>query len=103
MKHSKDRLSPREWAGTLIGICGLGGIFFEAPTPAGQALMAVAGFTTIGLGAATYFWPEIKNSLQKEIAPSRAGTRTRRKKHYTNLNISDKEEFVNVSRMRKHF
>lgn len=78
MKQEEDRLSPRQCAGTLIGICGLGGIFFEAPTPAGQALMAVAGFTTIGLGAATYFWPEIKESLQKENAPSRAATRTRR-------------------------
>ena len=64
MKRSKDRLSPREWAGTIIGICGLVGIFFEAPTPAGQALMAVAGFTMIGLGAATYFWPEIKEYMK---------------------------------------
>lgn len=95
MKQEEDRLSPRQCAGTLIGICGLGGIFFEAPTPAGQALMAVAGFTTIGLGAATYFWPEIKESLQKENAPSRAATRTGRAKHYTNLNIPDSARNVN--------
>ncbi len=96
MKKSKDRLSLREWAGTLIGICGLGGIFFEAPTPAGQALMAVAGFTMIGLGAATYFWPKIKNSLKKEIAPSQAGTRTRRTKHYSTCILAESEEKVNL-------
>ena len=96
MKQEKDRLSPRQCAGTLIGICGLGGIFFEAPTPAGQALMAVAGFTMIGLGVATYFWPEIKESLQKEIAPSRAGTRTRRTVKLSTYRLAESEEKVNV-------
>ena len=95
MKHSKDRLTAREWAGTLIGICGLGGIFFEAPTPAGQALMAVAGFTMIGLGAATYFWPKIKESLQKENAPSRAATQTRRRENNYVYRLAESEENVN--------
>lgn len=66
MKKSKDRLSLRQCAGALISVCGLVGIFFEAPTPAGQALMALAGFTMIGLGAVTYFWPEIKESLKEK-------------------------------------
>ena len=96
MKQEEDHLSPRKCVGSIIGVSGLVGIFFEAPTNLGQALMAVAGFTMIGLGAATYFWPEIKNSLKKEIAPSRAGTRTRRAKHYTNLNIPDSARNVNL-------
>lgn len=33
--------------------------------------------------------------MKKEIAPSRAGTRTRRTEKTINLNIPDKEEFVN--------
>lgn len=96
MKHSKIRLTPREWAGAITGVFGLVGIFFEAPTPAGQALMALAGFTLIGLGAATYFWPEIKKSLKKEIAPSRAGTRTRRKENNYVYTITESEENVNL-------
>ncbi len=33
--------------------------------------------------------------MKKEIAPSRAATRTRRTEKTINLNIPDKEEFVN--------
>ena len=90
MKHSKDRLSPREWAASaFIVLAFVGFSIFDAGNP----LQLVAALTIVvgmlATGALILNWPEIKKSLQKEIAPSRAGTRTRRTKHYTNLNIPD--------------
>ena len=90
MKKRKPRLTAREWAASaFIVLAFIGFSIFDADKP----LQLIAALTIVvgmlAIGALILNWPEIKESLQKEIAPSRAGTRTRRTKHYTNLNIPD--------------
>lgn len=90
MKKRKPRLTAREWAASaFIVLAFIGFSIFDADKlwRLTVALVIVVGM--LAIGALILNWPEIKESLQKEIAPSRAGTRTRRTKHYTNLNIPD--------------
>lgn len=96
MKHSKDRLRPREWAGGILAILSwipLSAVNADKPW---QLIVAFAlGIVIMATGALILNWPEIKYLL-KTNAPSRAATRTRRIEKTINLNIPDKEEFVNV-------
>lgn len=79
MKKRKPRLTARERAASaFIVLAFVGFSIFDADKPLQlvAALMIVVGM--LAIGAAILNWPEIKGSLQKENAPSRAGTRTRR-------------------------
>lgn len=96
MKKSKDCLSPREWAASaFIVLAFIGFSIFDADKlwRLVSALVIVVGM--LAIGALILNWPEIKESLQKEIAPSRAGTRTRRTKHYNTSILTESEEKVN--------
>ena len=97
MKHSKDRLSPREWAASaFIVLAFVGFSIFDADKlwRLIAALTIVVGM--LAIGAVILNWPEIKESLQKEIAPSRAGTRTRRRENNYVYRLAESEENVNV-------
>lgn len=97
MKHPKDRLTPREWAAsTFIVLAFVGFSIFDADK-LGQLIAALS--ITVGMlatGALILNWPEIKKSLKKENAPSRAETRTRRTKDLFMYSINESEEKVNV-------
>lgn len=96
MKHSKDRLSPREWAASaLIVLAFIGFSIFDADKlwRLVSALMIVVGM--LAIGALILNWPEIKESLQKEIAPSRSGTRTGRRENNYVYRIAESEGKVN--------
>ena len=89
MKKAKDRLSPREWAAGAFLVAGLLALACSGDKPYIWIPALLTGLVCWSMAALILNWPEIKESLQKEIAPSRAGTRTGRTKHYTNLNISE--------------
>ena len=96
MKKRKTHLAAREWAASaFIVLAFIGFSIFDADKP----LQLVAALTIVvgmlAIGALILNWPEIKESLQKEIAPSRAGTRTRRTKHYNTSILTESEEKVN--------
>lgn len=96
MKHSKDRLSPREWAASaFIVLAFIGFSIFDADKP----LQLIAALTIVvgmlAIGALILNWPEIKESLQKENAPSRAATRTKRTSKNCTFNIPDSARNVN--------
>lgn len=79
MKHSKDCLSPREWAGGIFVIVSwipLSAVNADEPW---QLIAAFAlGIGIMATGALILNWHKMKNCLKKENAPSRAGTRIRR-------------------------
>ena len=96
MKHSKDRLTPRERAASaFIVLAFVGFSIFDADKP----LQLIATLTIVvgmlAIGALILNWPEIKESLQKEIAPSRAATRTRRIAKISTYRLTESEEKVN--------
>ena len=66
MKHSKDRLSPREWAGGILAI--LSWIPLSAVN-ADKLWQLVAALTiavgALAIGAVILNWPEIKNYLRR--------------------------------------
>lgn len=79
MNHPKPRLTARERAASaFIVLAFVGFSIFDADKlwQLVAALTIVVGM--LAIGALILNWPEIKESLQKENAPSRAGTRTRR-------------------------
>ena len=79
MKKRKTRLTAREWAASaFIVLAFVGFSIFDADKlwQLVAALTIVVGM--LAIGAAILNWPEIKKTLKKENAPSRAGTRTRR-------------------------
>ena len=95
MKKRKPRLTAREWAASaLIVLAFIGFSIFDADKP----LQLIAALTIVvgmlAIGALILNWPEIKYLL-KTIAPSRAGTRTRRKRHYNTSILAESEEKVN--------
>ena len=66
MKHSKDRLSPREWAASaFIVLAFVGFSIFDADKlwQLVAALMIAVG--TLAIGALILNWPEIKNYLRR--------------------------------------
>ena len=96
MKKAKDRLSPREWAASaFIVLAFIGFSIFDADKP----LQLIAALTIVvgmlAIGALILNWPEIKESLQKENAPSRAATRTKRTSKNCTFNIPDSARNVN--------
>ena len=97
MKKSKTRLSPREWAGGIFVI--LSWIPFSAVNAdePWQLIAAFAlGIVIMATGALILNWPKMKNCLQKENAPSRAATRTRRTEKPSTYRLAESEENVNV-------
>ena len=65
MKHSKDRLSPREWAASaFIVLAFVGFSIFDADKlwRLVSALVIVVGM--LAIGALILNWPEIKNYLK---------------------------------------
>ena len=65
MKHSKNRLSPREWAASaFIVLAFIGFSIFDADKP----LQLIAALTIVvgmlAIGALILNWPEIKNYLK---------------------------------------
>lgn len=95
MKKRKPRLTAREWAASaLIVLAFIGFSIFDADKP----LQLIAALTIVvgmlAIGALILNWPEIKESLQKEIAPSRAGTRTRRTVKLSTYRLAESEEKV---------
>ena len=96
MKKRKPRLTAREWAASaFIVLAFIGFSIFDADKlwRLTVALVIVVGM--LAIGAVILNWPEIKESLQKEIAPSRAGTRTRRTSKNCTFNIPDSARNVN--------
>lgn len=66
MKHSKDRLSPREWAASaFIVLAFVGFSIFDADKlwRLTAALTIVVGM--LAIGALILNWPEIKNYLRR--------------------------------------
>lgn len=95
MKQEEDRLSPREWAASaFIVLAFIGFSIFDADKP----LQLIAALTIVvgmlAIGALILNWPEIKESLQKENAPSRAATRTRRTVKLSTYRLAESEEKV---------
>ena len=94
MKHSKSRLTPREWAGGILAILSwipLSAVNADKPW---QLIVAFAlGIVIMATGALILNWPEIKYLL-KTIAPSRAATRTRRTENNYGYRITESEENV---------
>ena len=67
MKHSKNRLSPREWAASaFIVLAFIGFSIFDADKP----LQLVAALTIVvgmlAIGALILNWPEIKEYMKSE-------------------------------------
>ena len=96
MKKRKTRLTPREWtASAFIVLAFVGFSIFDADKlwQLIAALTIVVGM--LAIGALILNWPEIKESLQKENAPSRAATRTRRRENHTTYRVAEMEENVN--------
>lgn len=96
MKKSKTRLSPREWAASaFIVLAFIGFSIFDADKP----LQLIAALTIVvgmlAIGALILNWTEIKESLQKENAPSRAATRTRRRENNYVYRLTESEGNVN--------
>ena len=95
MKHSKDRLNPREWAASAFLIAGILALACSGDKPYIWIPALLTGLVCWLISALILNWPEIKGSLQKENAPSRAATRTRHKRHYNTSILTESEEKVN--------
>ena len=97
MKKRKTRLTARERAASaFIMLAFIGLLIIRDADKLWQLIAALAIITgVLAIGAAILNWPEIKESLQKEIAPSRAGTRTRRTSKNCTFNIPDSARNVN--------
>lgn len=96
MKHSKNRLSPREWVASAFLIAGILALACSGDKPYIWIPALLTGLVCWSIAAVILNWPEIKESLQKEIAPSRAATRTRRTVKLSTYRLAESEEKVNV-------
>lgn len=96
MKHSKDRLNPREWAASAFLIAGILALACSGDKPYIWIPALLTGLGCWLISALILNWPEIKGSLQKENAPSRAATRTRRIAKISTYRLAESEENVNV-------
>ena len=94
MKHSKDRLNPREWAASAFLIAGILALACSGDKPYIWIPALLTGLVCWLISALILNWPEIKGSLQKENAPSRAATRTRRRENNYVYRIAESEENV---------
>lgn len=96
MKKRKTRLTARERAASaFIMLAFIGLLIIRDADKLWQLIAALAIITgVLAIGAAILNWPEIKESLQKEIAPSRAGTRTRRTVKLSTYRLAESEEKV---------
>lgn len=95
MKKRKTRLTPREWAASAFLIAGLLALACSGDKPYIWAPALLTGLVCWSMAALILNWPEIKESLQKENAPSRAATRTRRTENHTTYRVAEMEENVN--------
>lgn len=95
MKKRKPRLTARERAASAFLIAGILALACSGDKPYIWIPALLTGLVCWSIAAVILNWPEIKESLQKEIAPSRAGTRTRRKRHYNTSILTESEEKVN--------
>ena len=97
MKHSKPRLTARERAASAFIMPAFIGLLIIRD--ADKLWQLVAALTIVvgmlAIGALILNWPEIKESLQKENAPGRAATRTRRTSKNCTFNIPDSARNVN--------
>lgn len=96
MKHSKDRLTAREWAASAFLIAGILALACSGDKPYIWIPALLTGLVCWLISALILNWPEIKGSLQKENAPSRAATRTRRTEKLSTYRLAESEENVNV-------
>ena len=94
MKKSKDRLTPREWAASAFLIAGILALACSGDKPYIWIPALLTGLVCWLISALILNWPEIKGSLQKENAPSRAATRTRRRENNYVYRIAESEENV---------
>lgn len=94
MKHSKDRLTPRERAASAFLIAGILALACSGDKPYIWIPALLTGLVCWLISALILNWPEIKGSLQKENAPSRAATRTRRRENNYVYRIAESEENV---------
>ena len=95
MKHSKDRLTPRERAASAFLIAGILALACSGDKPYIWIPALLTGLVCWLISALILNWPEIKESLKKENAPSRAGTRTRRREKLSTYRLAESEEKVN--------
>ena len=95
MKKRKPRLTARERAASAFLIAGILALACSGDKPYIWIPALLTGLVCWSIAAVILNWPEIKESLQKEIAPSRAGTRTGRKRHYNTSILTESEEKVN--------
>ena len=95
MKKSKPRLTARERAASAFLIAGILALACSGDKPYIWIPALLTGLVCWLISALILNWPEIKGSLQKENAPSRAATRTRRKRHYNTSILTESEEKVN--------
>lgn len=94
MKKSKPRLTAREWAASAFLIAGLLALACSGDKPYIWIPALLIGLTCWAMAAVILNWPEIKKTLKKENAPSRAGTRTRRRENNYVYRIAESEENV---------
>ena len=66
MKHSKDRLSPREWAASaFIVLAFIGFSIFDADKLWRLVAALTIAVGALAIGAVILNWPEIKNYLRR--------------------------------------
>ena len=94
MKHSKDRLTPRERAASAFLIAGILALACSGDKPYIWIPALLTGLVCWLISALILNWPEINGSLQKETAPSRAATRTRRIAKISTYRLAESEENV---------
>lgn len=94
MKKRKTRLTPRERAASAFLIAGILALACSGDKPYIWIPALLTGLGCWLISALILNWPEIKESLQKENAPSRAGTRTRRRENNYVYRLAESEENV---------
>lgn len=71
MKHSKNRLTPRECAASaFIVLAFVGFSIFDADKPLQLVVTLTIAVALLAIGSAILNWPEIKESLQKKTRPA---------------------------------
>ena len=96
MKHSKDRLTPRERAASAFLIAGILALACSGDKPYIWIPALLTGLVCWLISALILNWPEIKKTLKKENAPSRAATRTKRRENNYVYRLAESEGNVNV-------
>ena len=64
MKHSKDRLSPREWAASAFLIAGILALACSGDKPYIWIPALLIGLTCWSMAAVVLNWPEIKEYMK---------------------------------------